>query len=99
MRILPKSKSGKYAIGLGAVIIVLAILTPLLEYRAGMQLTPQSVAVFVLGGAFGILGIAGLITSLLSMIKNKERTVLILVVFVLSFLALAWSADMMFSTG
>ncbi len=99
MQVLPGSKSGKSAIGLGAAIVVLAVLVPILEYRAGVPLTPRSFAVIMLGSAFGILGIAALTTSLLSMIKNKERTVLVPLVFVLSFFALLSSADMMFAAG
>ncbi len=95
MRALPESTLGKSAIWLGAAIVVLAVLTPLVEYGLGLQLVQRSAPLIVLGITFAIAGVGTLVTGLLSMIKNKERSILVLLALLLSFFALFWSANML----
>ena len=72
--ILPKTPLGRWSVGLAAVFILLLVLSSVLTGLGGVGPGPVGP---ILGMAFGISGIAALVTGLISMIKSKERSALV----------------------
>jgi tellurite resistance protein TehA-like permease len=67
---------GRWSIGLAAVFILLSILFSVLTALGGVG--PDPVALIVIATViFGISGIAAFITALISIIKSKERSILV----------------------
>lgn len=74
MSILPKSLLGRWSVGLAAANILLNVLFLVLVARGGLG--PGPVAP-IANATTGISGIAALVTGLISMIKSKERSILV----------------------
>ena len=75
--ILPKTSLGRWSVGLAAACIMLLVLLVVLVGRLGLGVVePGSIGAFILGFAFGISGIAALVTGLVSIIKTRERSIL-----------------------
>ena len=84
--ILPKSSLGKWSVGLAAAFILLSILFAVLT---GLGDEPGPFAlIFVVNVVIGISSIAAFITGLVSIIKSKERSVLVFLAVLLGFCAL-----------
>jgi len=86
--ILPKSSLGRWSVGLAAAFILLFVLSLVLTGLGGVGPGPVGP---IIGIAFGISGIAALVTGLISMIKSQERSILVFLavvvgLFVLTFL-------------
>ena len=78
--ILPKTSLGRWSVGLGAAFILIFVLSGVLTALGGVGVGPAPVgpiAGVALGVAFAISGIAALITGLISIIKSKERSILV----------------------
>jgi hypothetical protein len=71
---MPKTSLGKWSVSLIAVFTLLLILSDLLTGLGGVG--PGLVGP-ILGVAFGISGIGALVTGLISIIKSKERSILV----------------------
>ncbi len=74
--IQPKSLLGRWSIGMGAAFILLQVLSSILTGLGGMGSGPIGP---MIGVAFGVSGIAALITGLISVIKSKERSILVFI--------------------
>ena len=72
--IRPKSLLGRWSVGLAAAFILLLVLSGVLTGLGGVGPGPVGP---IVGVAFGISGIAALVTGLISMIKSKERSILV----------------------
>lgn len=96
MSILPKTSLGRWSVCLAAVIVLLSVLTPVLVYRSGLELEPGSVGLMALAAAFGISGVGALVTGLISIIKSKERSILVFLALAVGLFALIAATDMMF---
>jgi len=85
--ILPKSSLGRWSVVLAAAFILLTILFAVLTGLGGVG--PGPVAFIVIATVvFGISGIAAFITGLISMIKSKERSILVFLAALVGFNAL-----------
>ena len=84
--ILPKTSLGKWSIGLAVLFILLSILFTVLT-RLGGEPGPFAL-IFIANIAIGITFIAALITGLISVIKNKERSILVFLAVLVGFGAL-----------
>ena len=75
--ILPKTSLGRWSVGLAAAFILLFALYVVLLLLG--VLDPDRVRLIPLIGfaAFGILGIGAFVTGLISVIKSKERSILV----------------------
>jgi hypothetical protein len=83
--IWPKSLLGRWSVGLGAAFIVVFVLSGVLTALGGVGVGPAPVgpiAGVALGVAFGVSGIVALVTGLISIIKSKERSILVFVAVV-----------------
>ena len=83
--ILPKTLLGKWSVGLAVAFILLIILSGVLTGLGGVGPGPVGP---IVGVAFGISGIAAFVTGLISIIKSKERSILVFLVVVVGVLAL-----------
>ena len=70
----PNTLFGRWSVGLAAAFILLLVLSLLLTGLGGVG--PGLVGP-ILGVAFGISGIAALVTGLISIVKSKERSILV----------------------
>jgi hypothetical protein len=84
--ILPKSSLGRWSVGLAAAFILLSILFAVLT-RSGGEPGPF-VLIFITNIAIGILFVAALITGLISIIKSRERSILVFLAVLIVFGAL-----------
>jgi len=82
--ILPKTSVGRWSVSLAAVFILLSILLPVLTRLGGVS----PLVGLILGVAFGISGIGALVTGLISIIGNKERSILVFVAVIAGLFAL-----------
>ena len=73
--IRPKSSLGRWSVGLAATFILLSILSGVLTGLGGVGPGPLGP---ILGVAFFISGIAALVTGIISIIKSKERSILVI---------------------
>ena len=73
--ILPKTSLGKWSIGLAAAFILINILSVVLTGLGGVGPGPVGP---IIGVAFATSGIAALVTGLISIIKSKERSILVI---------------------
>ncbi len=83
--ILPKSSLGRWSVGMAAVFILLFMLSSVLTGLGGVGPGPLGP---IIGVAFGISGIATLVTGLISTIKSKERSILVFLAMLVGFLTL-----------
>ena len=84
--ILPKSSLGRWSVGLAAAFILLSILFAVL---AGLGGEPGPFAlIFIANVVIGVSFIAAFIAGLISIIKSKERSILVLLAVALGFCAL-----------
>ena len=72
--VLPKTSLGKWSVGMAVVFILLSVLSGVLVGLGGVGPGPIGPMV---GAAFGISGIAALVTGLISILKSKERSILV----------------------
>jgi hypothetical protein len=84
--ILPKSFSGRWSVGLAAAFILLTILFAFLT-RLGGEPGPFAL-IFIANIAIGISFIAAFITGLISIVKSKERSILVFLAVLVGFGAL-----------
>ena len=72
--ILPKTSLGRWSVGL----VVPCILWPIIHSQAGIEILSVLDPVALLTTVcLGILGIGSLVTGLISIIKRKERSILV----------------------
>ena len=86
--ILPKTSLGRWSVGLGAAFILVFVLSGVLTALGGVGVGPAPVgpiAGVAFGVAFGVSGIAALVTGLISIIKSKERSILVFLVVATGF--------------
>ncbi|MDD5647441.1 MAG: hypothetical protein PHY03_00740 [Dehalococcoidia bacterium] len=84
--ILPKSSLGRWSVGLAAAFVLLSILFAVLTGLGG---EPGPFAlIFVVNIAIGIFFIAALITGIISIVKSKERSILVFLAVLIGFGAL-----------
>jgi divalent metal cation (Fe/Co/Zn/Cd) transporter len=92
--ILPKTSLGRWSVGLAAAFILLFVL--LQTFYASVRRNPvpnpvpPSPVILIGVVARYISGIASFVTGLISMIKSKERSILVFSVVIVGFLALIW---------
>jgi hypothetical protein len=84
--ILPKSSLGKWAVGLAAAFILLSILFAVLT-RLGGEPGPFTL-IFIVNIVIGISFIAALATGIISLIKNKDMSILVFLAVLVGFGAL-----------
>ncbi len=84
--ILPKCSLARWSVGLAAAFILLSILFAVLT-RLGGEPGPFAL-IFIANIVIGISFIAAFITGLISIIKSKERSILVLLAVLISFGAL-----------
>ncbi|MCX6008362.1 MAG: hypothetical protein NTZ34_14050 [Chloroflexi bacterium] len=84
--ILPKSSVGRWSVGLATAFILLSILFVILT-RLGGEPGPFGLIVIV-NFVIGISLIAAFITGLISIFKNKERSILVFLAVLAGFCAL-----------
>jgi hypothetical protein len=83
--ILPKSPLGRWSVGLAATFILLSVLSAVLTGLGGVGPGPVGP---IIGIAFGISGIAALVTGLISTIKSKERSILVFLAIIIGLFTL-----------
>ena len=86
--ILPKSSLGRWSVGLAAAIILLFVLLFVLAVLSGLEVGLVPLVDLILDDAFGTSGIGALVTGLISLIKSKERSILVSLVVVAGLFAL-----------
>ena len=87
--ILPKTSLGRWSVGLAAAFILLYILFAVLTGLGGVG--PGPVAPIVIATvAFGISNIAAFVTALISVIKSKERSILVFLAVAVGLFTLAF---------
>jgi hypothetical protein len=84
---LPKSIIGKWSVGLVAAFILLSVLSSVLTGLGGVG---PGIVGPIITFAFGISGIAALVTGLISVTKNKERSILVFLALVVGFFTLVF---------
>ena len=72
--ILPRSPLGKWAVGLAAAFILVSVLSGVLTALGGVGPGPFGP---ILSVAFGVSGLAALITALISVTRSRERSILV----------------------
>lgn len=72
--ILQKAILGRWSVGLGIAFILLQVLSGILTGVGGVG--PGLIGPMI-GVAFGVSGIAALVTGLISVIRSKERSILV----------------------
>ena len=82
--ILPKTSLGRWSVGLAAAFILLFVLVLVLAYLgvSAAELVDFSSVGLIIAAAFGISGIGSFVTGLISIIKSKERSILVFVAVV-----------------
>ena len=85
--IWPKSILGKWSAGLAVAFILLLALSGVLTGLGGVGPGPVGP---IIGVAFGISGIAALVTGLISMIRNRERSILVILAVAVGFFVLVF---------
>ena len=92
INILPKTPLGRWSVGLTAAFILLDVLRQIfyayLHRDPIPNPPPPSPFVFMAVGVHHISGIAAFVTGLISIIKSKERSILVFLVVAVGFLAL-----------
>ena len=83
--ILPKTSLGRWSVGLAGAFILLSVLSGVLTGLGGVGPGPVGP---IVGVAFGISGIAALVTGLISAIKSKERSILVFLAVVVGLFVL-----------
>ena len=79
LTVLPKTRTGKWALGLSiAFIVLMGIKIPLF-----LPLPTPAIAV---------LGLAGFVVSLIALIKNKDRFILVFLPLLIGLIIIAWTA-------
>ncbi len=94
--ILPKCSLARWSVGLAAAFILLSILFAVLT-RLGGEPGPFAL-IFIANIVIGISFIAAFITGLISIIKSKERSILVLLAVLISFGALLFFLNQFLST-
>src|SRR4030042_1153445 len=84
--ILPKSSLGRWSVGLATAFILLSILFAVLT-RLGGEPGPFAL-IFIANIVIGISFIAAFIAGLISIIKRKERSILVFLAVLVGFGAL-----------
>ena len=79
--ILPKSPLGRWSVGLAAACILLLVLLVVLDGRDGV-VKSGGLGANMLGGGSVISSLASFIIGLISIIKSRERSILVFVVVV-----------------
>ena len=79
--ILPKTSLGRWSVGLAAA----CFLPPLVQWLAGPELhSAVDPVALIITVALGILGIGSVVTGLISIIKRKERSILVFVAVIVA---------------
>ena len=85
--ILPKSSLGRWSVGLAAAFILLFVLFWILIAPARRGVGPAPFAPMAIVAA-GISGIAAFVIGLISMIRSKERSILVFLAVVVGLFVL-----------
>ncbi len=83
----PKSPLGKWSVRFAAVFLLIFILASILTGLGGVDLGPVGP---IFGITFGLSGLAALVTGLISIVKNKERSILVFLAVFLGIFALVF---------
>jgi hypothetical protein len=83
--VLPKSFLGKWAVGLAATFILLLVLSGVLTGLGGMG---PGLFGPILGVAFGVSGLGALATGVISVLRGKDRSILVLLALALGLFTL-----------
>ena len=70
----PKTSLGRWSVGLGGAFVLVFVLSGVLTGLGGVG---PGLGGPILGVAFGISGIGAFVTGLISIIKSKERSILV----------------------
>ncbi len=81
--ILPKSSLARWSVGVAAAFILFSILFTLLT-RLGGEPGPFAL-IFIANIVIGVSFVAALITGLISIIKSKERSILVFLAVLVGF--------------
>ena len=94
-RVLPKSALGKWAVGFIAIVILILILIPVMEYQVGIA-EPGSLMRIILASVLAISGVGSIATGIIGV---KRKRLIFLVPLISGFLFLFWSAGFGFNIG
>ena len=84
--ILPKTSLGRWSVGLAAAFILVVVLNILLQ--DGLEFKSGSVELRIFFIAHCIFGMGSLLTGLVSIIKSKERSILVFMALVVGLISL-----------
>ncbi len=85
--IRPTSSSGAWAVSLAATFIVIFVLSP---YTVPYVGTNRGIIGMASGSEFGLVGTAALVVGLISVIRNKERSVFVFLSLIVGLYALGF---------
>jgi hypothetical protein len=90
IKIVPKTSLGRWSVGLAAIVIIVIVLNILLGpmTRRVLEFNPGSIELRIFFIAHCIAGIGSLVTGLISIIKNRERSILTFLALVIGFYTL-----------
>jgi hypothetical protein len=83
---MPKTKLGKWAVGLSAVFLVFFIALILGRNLAGFQ--PGTPLIVIVGICAMIAGIATFVTAVLSLVKFKDRSFVVILATIIGIIAM-----------
>ena len=89
--VLPKTPLGKWSVGLFAACILLFVLLGVLLVFLGVYAGEDGrfqLLAPILGFAYWVLGVGSFVIGLISIIKSRERSILVFLVLVVGFLVL-----------
>ena len=95
INILPKSALGRWAVGFIAIVILILILIPIMEYQVGIA-EPGSLTRIILASILAISAIGSIATGIIGV---RRKRLIFLIPLILGLLALFWSAGFGFNIG
>ena len=88
--ILPKTSLGRWSVGIAAAVILLVLLNILLgpNIQNVLEFSSGSIELRIFFVALCIFGMGSLLTGLISIIKSKERSILVFLALVVGLISL-----------
>ncbi len=82
--VLPKTSLGRWSVGLAAAFILLFALVLVLAFQGvyAAELGRFQLVALIITAAFGISGIGSFVMGLISILKSKDRSILVFLVVV-----------------
>ena len=90
LSILPKTSLGRWSVGLAAAFILLFAVYVVLLLLGVLDIDRVRLIPLIAAATFGISGIAAFVTGLISVIKSKERSILVFLAVVVGLFDLAF---------